>query len=273
MSVYVCVESYPANDKILYRISLNTARELKKTDSDNDTVKTRLEESLIRTKRKLFECAACNDFTHFCTFTFADNRYDYQECKRKLTKFFNNYKNRKSSDFIYCVVPEQHKDGAFHFHGFVGGVADFTVPDTIKKRMPDGSYADVPNTPGYLSWPSYNLGWFNASPLRDHYATAKYVSKYITKEIIEQSDAFPVGCQLLLHSQGLTVPDVHYKNMISSGSVDMLNEYAPAPVVNRPGCVIFDELDSDTALKMIDILKLHSEAERELSIKISTGIC
>lgn len=271
MSVYVRVESYPANDKIFYRISLNTAKSVPDV-LDDDKPKTRLERSLVRTKRKLFEIAACNDFTHFCTFTFSDDRYDYQECKRKLTKFFNNYKSRKSSNFIYCVVPEQHKDGAFHFHGFVGGVADFTVPDTIKKRMPDGSYADVPNTPAYLSWSSYNLGWFNASPLRDHYATAKYVSKYITKEIIEQSNAFPVGCQLLLHSNGLNVPDVKYKNLISTGSVDMLRDYAPSPVVNRPGCMIYDELDAQTATSLIELLKLHAENERKMVIDIASGL-
>ena len=184
--------SYNCDGQVYYRFTVtpkhdyNGAGEKKQNDF-------RLEESLSRTRRRLVDLALCNRWSHFCTFTFADNRYDYVECKRRLTQFFNNYKKRVSSDFRYLVVPECHQDGAFHFHGFVSGIVDFECPDFVKKKFEDGHYEDVPNTKRYLRWKSYNLGWFNASVIRNHYATALYCSKYVTKDLVNQHHAFPTG--------------------------------------------------------------------------------
>lgn len=170
----------------------------------------KLDESLCRSKRMLRDYILCNPFEYFCTFTFDRekvNRGDYKECLRKLTKFLNNYRSRYAPNFRYCIVPEMHKDGSWHFHGVVSGIRleDLFVPDTILKRYGD-SLRRVPNTPGYVSWRNYekSLGFFNLSKIKNQPACARYITKYITKDL----QSVDLGRQVVLHSNNLQKPEL-----------------------------------------------------------------
>lgn len=170
----------------------------------------KLSQSLSRSRRMVRDYILCNGFTHFCTFTFAQDKVDRQDfrlCRAKLTKFFNNYRSRYSPDFRYLVVPERHQDGAWHFHGVVRGIRpkDLFVPVSILKRVGDELIL-VPNTPQYASWIQYerSLGFFNISRIRSIPACALYVTKYITKDLA----ALEVGSRVLLHSQDLCKPEL-----------------------------------------------------------------
>ena len=168
----------------------------------------RLEESLCRSRRLLRDYVLCNKWDLFCTFTFdmaKVNRYDYKECSAVLRKFFNNYRNRYSSDFRYIVIPEFHKDGAIHFHGFVRGIRpdDLYVPEMIQKRV-GGQLVDIPNTRQYVRWKNYSYGNFDCSAIRSIEAAAHYAVKYITKNLM----ALPKGLKVVLHSANLQKPEL-----------------------------------------------------------------
>ena len=169
----------------------------------------KLSSSLSRTKSNAISYALCNNFTHFCTFTFSpeevNSRADYTEVKNKLTKFFNNYRNRVSSDFRYIVVPEFHSDGVnIHFHGLCKGIKDFYVPDTIYKHIREGDptspLIEVPNTLGCTRWKSYKYGFFDCSPIRSKKAISNYISSYVTKDLCSK---FPKYSKILLKSNDL----------------------------------------------------------------------
>lgn len=78
-------------------------------------------ESLSRTKRKIYEFGICNNWTHFLTMTFNSkkiDRHNLKDVKSKFIKYLKNY-SRIDKDFKYLVIPELHKNGAIHFHGLV----------------------------------------------------------------------------------------------------------------------------------------------------------
>lgn len=172
-------------------------------------------DSLSRTKRLFTDYAYCNRFSLFFTFTFdgtKHNRYDLQDLKCKVCKFFNNYRYRVDSSFRYMMIPELHKDGAVHFHGLC------TVPDGVCSPL----YVEktftllgrkfrklVPNTKKYLRWPAFSdrFGFFSASFIRDYEKTVNYCTSYITKGF---QDMRLKNVQLLVKSQGLAKPELVY---------------------------------------------------------------
>ena len=79
--------------------------------------------SKSRIKQKIKELALCNNFEFFYTQTLKDNRYDLENFKKSIREKFKAYK-RKNKDFIYLIIYEKHKDGAFHLHGLIGGVGN-----------------------------------------------------------------------------------------------------------------------------------------------------
>ena len=126
-----------------------------------------------------------------------------------MTKFFDNYKSRKSYDFKYLIVPEFHDDGAIHFHGLVKGIRpdDLIVPEKIWYRdRQTQELQQVPNRKGYVDWKSYSdkFGWFSCSKIKHYEACARYVSKYITKDM----KAIPMGQRLFMASKNLKRPEL-----------------------------------------------------------------
>lgn len=171
----------------------------------------KLSQSLSRSRRTIRDLILCNSFEYFCTFTFNGNkvnRYNYDDCKNKILNLFANYKKRYSSDFIYLCVPEFHKDGAVHFHGVVGGIRpeDFVVPKKIAKKNNCGIIEMVPNTKKYVDWPYYSkkLGYFNCSLIRNYDGCARYVSKYISKDLASISK----GDRVFFASANLNRPEL-----------------------------------------------------------------
>jgi hypothetical protein len=80
------------------------------------------DDSLRRAKKRIFGYAMLNKFDYFVTWTLDAkliDRYDRKEVAKKMQKFLNNAVQRK--DLRYIIVPEFHKDGAIHAHGFASG--------------------------------------------------------------------------------------------------------------------------------------------------------
>lgn len=115
----------------------------------------------------------CNDWAYFVTLTLDRrkvNRYDPAEVVKKLNAWLDNNVRRKG--LAYVLVPEHHKDGAIHFHGFFNAA----LP-AVDSGHRDSAGHTVYNLPGW-SW-----GFSTAIRLYgDKAAAVGYCCKYIAKQ-------------------------------------------------------------------------------------------
>ena len=199
---------------ILLKRDLTKTKEKKEREEWKENDK-KIDENLSRAKTNITELALCNIFDYFCTFTFSDDKIDRNNlalCYKSLRKFFNNFQQRQAPDFKYLIIPEFHKDGSIHFHGLVSGIpeSEFIIPPTIKKRLKDGTLADVPNTPKYKDWKRYSdrFGYFNCSRVKSSEKIAFYITKYITKDMSD----IPKGVHLFAYSRGLKKAEIIHKS-------------------------------------------------------------
>ena len=90
-----------------------------------------------------------------------------------------------SGDFFYLIIPEKHKDGNYHLHGFLSSAfgCDFYT-----------------NEHHYLSWRSFDcIGFSNIFEINNLSSVAKYITKYITKDLCSTCK----GRRLYFASNGL----------------------------------------------------------------------
>ena len=76
--------------------------------------------SLHRTKRNFFDLAMCNDFDYFVTFTcspkIVSDRENLAFAKNKLRNAIKQFNRKYDAHISYLLIPEPHKNGAWHFH-------------------------------------------------------------------------------------------------------------------------------------------------------------
>ena len=145
--------------------------------------------SLNRTRNNVYKYSRQADWEYFITLTFDSgkvNRYDFDICMKKSCEWLKNQRNRYAPDLKYLIVPEQHKDGAWHIHGVLACVGDMIFTDS--GRVAKGGKAYVINATNSKYPTIYNLsgwknGWSTATKVRDKHKVASYIVKYITKDL------------------------------------------------------------------------------------------
>lgn len=133
--------------------------------------------SLSRTKALVRDIILCNDFELFCTFTFDPDkvdRYSYQACLNKMSTWLHHQKNN-SDDFAYIIIPEHHKDGAFHFHALISH---------YKGSLRDSKHFSSTGRRVY-NITSFRSGFSTAVKIDDKEIVSNYVTKYITKDFVK----------------------------------------------------------------------------------------
>lgn len=133
-----------------------------------------MERSMRRARAKLRRLAMANDFEYFVTLTLDQTRIDRYDPK-VITKALNQWTDNmvRRHGLRYVIVPELHKDGAFHFHGFFAGKG--------LKVVDSGHVDDCGQT--VYNLPQWRYGFSTAIRLRGEYAAAVgYVCKYIGKQ-------------------------------------------------------------------------------------------
>lgn len=126
-----------------------------------------------RVSHMITTLSLCNPFEYFFTQTLNTDfdRYNLDKFKQNIQKLFKAYK-RKNPNFIYLIIYEKHKDGAFHLHGLVGGLG----PDLYL------------NSNSYFSLLFFEVLGFNSlSKIVDKIKIAHYITKYITKDNVKTS--------------------------------------------------------------------------------------
>lgn len=151
--------------------------------------------SMRRARAQLRRLALSNCFDYFVTLTLDAqriDRYDGAAVTKALNQWCNNMVKRHG--LRYILVPEMHEDGAFHFHGFMGGAGLVTVdsgtiklPGVKKPRRPRSAAerARWLAEGGRIVYnlPQWGLGFTTAMELYGTYSAAVgYCCKYIGKQ-------------------------------------------------------------------------------------------
>ena len=163
-----------------------------------------LQKSINRTKTKISDYVLCNNFSHFVTFTFdpsnskvngEENRKDFKKMSSLLKKWLNteqvNHFRRHGRKFRYLIVPERHKNGAWHFHALLEGYQNETegfytrknpyiTVSELKSKKKDKNRKFITR---------YKLGRSEIAPIKDKTKMSSYIKKYITKELIQDKNA------------------------------------------------------------------------------------
>lgn len=129
--------------------------------------------AMRRARAAVREIALCNRFSFFVTLTLDKekvNRYDMNAITKKLNSWLDNQVRRKGLQYV--LVPERHKDGAIHFHGFFNDALE-AVPSGHSDRAGHEIF----------NLPAWRLGFTTAIGLYGEYDKAvAYVCKYIGKQ-------------------------------------------------------------------------------------------
>jgi len=130
----------------------------------------------------------CNDWDFFVTLTVDSakcNRKDLDEYHSKLSKWLNNYNKKHFTNIKYLLIPEQHKNGAWHMHGLIMGLPkDHVKPFLLTDRIPHKMKNMIKGGRTLFNWRAYakKFGFVSMEPIRCKESTAKYITKYITKQ-------------------------------------------------------------------------------------------
>jgi len=139
------------------------AKQLSPADIKNNQIRAKR-----RSKQVVYDICRANTWDYFATFTFESDRFDYEKCRKRLRTFLHNFSSRKCH-IEYIAVPEQHEDGAWHFHALIQGNIS--------------GYLDKGWRTGKLRFTGYKYGINEVEEVRDSKRASMYITKYITKEL------------------------------------------------------------------------------------------
>lgn len=211
-------ESYKTNDfwscyaygdtiKFVYFKRRGVPKKTKVETTPNADNEKRFSQSLSRTKSRIFELASCNEFQFFCTFTQDEklrDRFDLKEFSKDLAQFVRNQNRGRENKIKYLLIPEPHKNGAWHMHGFLMGLTNEDLREfSLKEKLPNKMRNDIKNGVKIYDWTKYRrkFGFFTCTEIKDRDACAKYITKYVTKDLAVSS--VNKNCHMFYASQGL----------------------------------------------------------------------
>lgn len=169
-----------------------------KDDFQHNEVK--LSSNFSRARSMVLQYALCNPWDYFFTGTLDRtkfDRYDLDTFAARLMQWIRDKRKAYNAKFQVLLVPEHHKDGAWHIHGLICG-----LPDAVLRpfRPPEPRHLIEG---GFLNWPDYmdKFGFCSLAPIRDPIATAYYIAKYVSKELSQRGG--DLGKHLYFHSRPL----------------------------------------------------------------------
>lgn len=151
----------------------------------------KLSNNICRAKGRITELALCNAWEYFVTLTLDKNkqdRYNLDAYVKDLGVWIGNYNKKFGCNLKYILVPEQHKDGAWHMHGLFHDLA----PASLER-----------NSHGYFDMQYYTkrFGFISLAPIQDKIKISRYISKYVNKDVGTRSK--DIRKHLFYSSRGL----------------------------------------------------------------------
>lgn len=151
--------------------------------------------SVRRARKVVRDIARSNDWAYFVTLTLSPDRvdrYDFAAIWKHLRHWLGNCVRRKG--LVYLLVPEHHKDGAIHFHGFFNDALEAVDSGTMSvpgrkapvKVRSEAHRAALEAQGGHTVYNLPGWGWGFSTAIQlygEKDAAVSYVCKYIGKEM------------------------------------------------------------------------------------------
>lgn len=182
------------------------------SDRQKKGYEQKLDPALSRARRVVLELALCNNWTYFATFTLSKDKFDRSDLKKWHKKFTQWLRDQRKKypdlDIRFILVPEQHKDGSWHMHGFFGDIS----PALVSFRDLWNGGENIPwklVKNGYYNWADYQdkFGFCSFGKIRNKVAAGFYVTKYLSKNLSDS--CVPVGMNLYYASAKLNRAEKH----------------------------------------------------------------
>ena len=169
--------------KVVLFKGVRDAENLRVRDKESEAhYDAKLNEAFCRARSLVLQYALCNPWDWFFTGTLDEskfNRYDLDEYQQKLSQFIRDKRKAYGSQVQYLLIPEHHKDGAWHIHGLLSG-----LPGKVLERFHPPAPWKLVNSE-YQNWPDYQqkFGFCSLGPVKHPIATAFYITKYVSKDL------------------------------------------------------------------------------------------
>lgn len=236
---WIKIKRINENEVAVYRVP-NSIGFSGRFSASNEGIASNSTKSRFTARNRLIETIKANtDFCFFFTGTFDPKRWDrtnFRELHSSLTRWL------RRRGIKYILIPEPHKDGSIHFHGFFNEtiepyLAQFDLNQRLPKRITDGIKEDreIMNCPDYAKM----FGWVSIERIRNLEACAVYVSKYVSKSFDNEKSRF--SYHRYFCSKGLKHPEFILKtNKSYSNYHQFFSEYIPKVVFKRAAAGVAD---------------------------------
>lgn len=171
-----------------------------------------IKQAMNRAREKIHGYILANEWEYWATQTFNPeviDRYDLDEIIRRYNKRLKNLRQRKYHNLRWLIVPEQHKDGAWHLHMFMAGIPEDRVVysgyDYFNKSKGDKVYSRrIYNWIDTIDYGFNDYLYIGECDPIERCKIANYVTKYITKELAQKR----YNKKMYWSSRGLNLPTV-----------------------------------------------------------------
>lgn len=201
----------------------------------------KLDNNLVRAKTTIKEYALCNEFEYFLTLTLDKNKYNRYDLKKYIKdfgQFIRDYRKKYNSNIQYILIPEQHKDGAWHMHGLIKGI--------LKEHLIN--FDLMPNAPVKLKNKDYynfdlyykKFGFCSLGKIRDINKISSYITKYITKDLGKNIE---MGNKVYYATRGLKKAEQIKKgHLVCPLDYDFENDYVKIKTLANINDLIINEV-------------------------------
>lgn len=202
----------------------------------------RAESNLSRARARVQELALCNEWEWFATLTLDGARYDRHDLDKfraDLSQWVRNQRRLRGDAVRYLIIPEQHKDGAWHMHGLIGGLPAARLrPFEASEHLPYSILDQLRKGVQVYDWPAYakKFGWVTLTAVRDRHRVASYVTKYVTKTMTAATGV-EAGRHLYYASRGLREAEQIWEGGMDGAAIrwDWQGEYCKIKWVDEEG--------------------------------------
>lgn len=172
-------------NKKLNTDALQNRKHTEKGTAGNDG---KLLDNMRRTKERIFALAMCNPWEWFVTLTLSPEKYDRRDLgkfRRDLSQTIRDYRKKTGNNVKYLLIPERHKDGCWHMHGFFSGLPESEFHAfSPEEKLPTRILARILSGNPVYTWKIYaeKFGYTSIERVKDPEAVSRYILKYVTKE-------------------------------------------------------------------------------------------
>lgn len=181
----------------------------------------KLSNNVKRAQARIIELGKCNKWELFVTLTLDRKKYDRKDLSKfnkDLSQFIRDERKKGNGDIKFLLIPERHKDGCWHMHGFLCGLSLECLHEfSAKERLPRKILDKIKSGKRVYTWKKYEskFGFADIERIQDKNAASLYISKYITKELM--SSVKELNAHAFYASKGLNSSEIIHQDILPRG--------------------------------------------------------